>query len=149
MTYQEAIALIDRNQELKAQLKNKWFYLGGEGLKKSGHHTFDDEDKLVEGRGDIEKTVYAYSGNKPLSLHVQDDGYARLSFARFEINTWCDPQYVAPVVIGVRADYEVAMPKIEASNGAKIDPELLSEFKSVVAKMDSATKTGVLKPEMT
>ena len=152
MTYQEAIVLIDRNRELKAQLKGKWFYLEGKGLKKSGYHTFDNAGRLVEsveGKGDIEKTAYAYSGNNPLALYVRTDEYARRGRRRFTLNAFDSPQYAALVVVGVRAGHEAATPKIEALNGSKVDPELVSEFKSVVAKMDSATQAGVLNAEIT
>jgi hypothetical protein len=120
MTYKEAIVLIDGNPELKEQLKGKWFYLDGKGLKESGYHTFDNEGKLTKGKGDIEKTVYAYSGKNPLSLYVFTDYYVGFNERRFYLNADYVPQDVASVVVGVRAGHEVATPKIskEAVIGA-------------------------------
>lgn len=149
MTYQEAIVLIDGNPELKAQLKGKWFYLAGEGLKEGGYYTFNNEGKLTEGKGDIEKTVYIYPGNMLLSLVVHnDEDFDRFCEMRFTLVAYAGPQEVAPVVVGVRADHEVATPKIVALNGPKIDPKLVSEFRLVITSMESATQAGVLNPEL-
>ncbi len=115
MEKQEALVLIDGNPELKEQLKGNWFYLAGKGLEESGYYTFDNEGKLTEGKGDIEKTVRAYSGNEPLSLFVRTHSNARVDEGRFYLDADGDPQDAAPVVVGVRVGHEVAMPKIEVS----------------------------------
>jgi len=144
MAYKEALVLIDKNPELKEQLKGKWFYLAGKGLEESEFHTFDNEGKLTKGKGDIEKTVYLWNGKNPLSLGVHAGGSARFGERRFLLNANSGPQGVAPVVVGVRAGHEVAAPKIEASGGAKFTPELKEKFRTTVAKVD-----GVLAPELT
>ena len=102
MTYQEAIVLIDRNRELKAQLKGKWFYLDGKGLRESGCYTFDNEGKLVIGmKGGIEKTVHVYSGNGQLSLDVREEDDARRGEGRFGLDAIGDPSNVATAVLGI------------------------------------------------
>ena len=144
MAYQEALVLIDKNPELKEQLKGKWFYLAGKGLEESEYHTFDNEGKLTKGKGDIEKTVYLWNGKNPLSLDVHADGDARFSERRFDLDAADDPQFVAPVVVGVRAGHEVAGPKIEASERPKFTPELKEKYRTAVAKVE-----GILDSEIT
>ena len=112
MTYQEALVLMDRDPELKEQLKGKWFYLEGKGLDESGFHTFDNAGNLTEGKGDAEKTVYLWKGENPLSLGVHTDYVARIYERRFYLYADDDPQYVASVVVGVRVGHEVAAPKL-------------------------------------
>ncbi len=114
MTYQQALALLDKNPVLKAQLKGKWFYLDGRGLEESGYHAFDDEGKLTEGKGDIEKTVYVYSGKNPLSLYVLS-AIAYFYRRRFNLFANLGSHILAPVVVGIRADHEVATPETEDS----------------------------------
>lgn len=116
LTYQEAIVKIDQNPELKEQLKDKWFYLDGKGSQLSGYYTFNDEGELTQGKGDIEKTVYVWKGNQPLSLGVRTVVIARGGERRYVLIADVDPSNVAPVVVGVRAGHEVATPKIEVSN---------------------------------
>lgn len=77
-----------------------------------------------------------------MSLYVLTDGIARIGEGRFGLNAGYGPQVVAPVVVGVRAGRGAAAPKIVAQ-------ELVSEFRSAVAKMDSATQGGVLNAEIT
>ena len=112
MTYQEALVLIDRGPELKEQLKGKWFYLEGKGLEESGYHTFDNKGNLTEGKGDIEKTVYLWKGENPLSLDVHTDDDARINARRFNLLADADPQVVASVVVGIRVGHEAATPKM-------------------------------------
>lgn len=144
MTYQEAIVLIDRSPELKTELKGKWFYLDGKSLKESGYYTFNNEGRLTEGKGDIEKTVYAYSGNGPLSLAVHAEEDAAAGGLRFVLDANFDSRVVALVVVGV---HDPTAPT-DAFNRS-IDPKLVSEFRSVVAKLDSATRAGFLNPDIT
>jgi hypothetical protein len=107
MTYQEALVLIDRSPELKTRLEGKWFYLSGKGLKEFYHYTFDHEGKLMEGRGNLENTVYAYLGTKFLSLGVRPDDLAGVSGARFDICAGYARQGVASVVVGVPIDFKM------------------------------------------
>ena len=115
MAKEEALVLIDRYPELKNQLKGKRFYLAGKGSEKSRYYTFDNEGMLTEGKGDVEKTVYAYSGDKPLSLLVLTNYYARIDEGRFYLDAYGDPQSVASVVVGVRKGHGVATPKVEVT----------------------------------
>ncbi len=149
LTYQEAIIKIDQNPELKEQLKGKWFYLDGKGSQLLGYYTFNDKGEFTQGKGDIEKTVYVYKGSQPMSLDVYMDDDAFFSERRFLLYANDGPHYVASVVVGVPAGHEMATPKIEAPNSLKVDSELVSEFRSVIAKMDSATQVGVLNAEIT
>ncbi len=112
MTYQEALVLIYRNPELMAQLNGRWFYLGGKGLKESGYYTSNNEGKLTEGKGDIEKTVHVYPGDNPLLLLIHSDHLARTAESRFDLHADDDPHYVASVVVGVKIGCEVATLKI-------------------------------------
>jgi hypothetical protein len=111
MTYQEALVLIDEHPELKAQLKGTWFYLDGVGLMASDYYTFDSRGNLVKGKGELEKTVYAYPGKHPLSLIVNPGDGAGISERRFIIDAAFGAQFVAPVVVGVKICYEEATPK--------------------------------------
>ncbi len=102
LTYQEALVLIDRNLDVKARLKGKWFHLDGKGLKESGWCTFDNEGKLVEGKGDMEKTIYAYPGKNPLWLNVLTDTIASFIGSRFDLVADEGPLRVVLVVVGVK-----------------------------------------------
>ena len=149
LTYQEALVEIDKNPELKEQLKGKWFYLDGKGSQLSGYYAFNDKGELTRGKGDLERTVYVWKGPWPLSLAVHEGDLVRHDEGRFYLYADNAPSYVAGVVVGVRIGREVATPKIEAPNSLKVDSELVSEFRSVIAKMDSATQVGVLNAEIT
>ncbi|VVB77074.1 Uncharacterised protein [uncultured archaeon] len=140
LTTQEALVNLNQSPELKEQLKGKWFYLDGKGSELSGYFTFNDKGELAKGKGDIEKTVYAWSGSQPLSLYVPSDYYARYNERRFNLDAVNGPSYVAPVVLGVRKSEEAASPKIDLA--------LLENFRSAVAKMDAAAEAGVLNPEL-
>lgn len=116
LTYQEAIVKIDQSPELKEQLKGQWFYLEGKGSALSGYYTFNDKGELTQGKGNIEKTVYVWKGNQPLSFVVHSDDCARSFEGRYYLDAGIVPSVVAPVVVGVRIGHEVATPKIEVSN---------------------------------
>src|SRR5271157_3663853 len=45
LTYQEALS---RSTELIRELKGKWFYLAGQGLKEEGIYTFDKQGELAK-----------------------------------------------------------------------------------------------------
>lgn len=123
LTYQEALVKIDQNPELKEQLKGKWFYLDGKGSEPSGYYTFDGKGDLTKGQSDIEKTVYVWKGNQPLSLDVHADYIARIYVGRFLLFADYSPDSAARVVVGVRDAHEVGTPKIEvapAEEGVKL-----------------------------
>ena len=123
LTYQEALVKIDQNPELKEQLKDKWFYLDGKGSAISGYYTFDEKGELTQGKGDIEKTVYAYSGKNPLSLGVRTDYNASIYGRRFGFDAYSTPDNAARVVVGVKDAHEAGTPKIEvapAEEGIKL-----------------------------
>ena len=101
LTYQEALVWLDKDSEAKSKLKGRWFYLAGKGTELSGFYTFDQNGTLTEGTGDIEKTVYVYSGSNPLSLLVNTDDYSRNMERRFDLDAFSDPSDVARVVVGV------------------------------------------------
>lgn len=111
MTYQEALVTIDKNPELKEQLKGKWFWLDGKGTELSGYYTFNEKGELTKGKGNIEKTVYAWSGSQPLSLSVRTDGDARFYERRYSLSAYGGPSGVASVVVGVKIGHEVATPQ--------------------------------------
>ena len=144
LTYQEALVKIYQNLELKEQLKGKWFYLEGNGSALSGYYIFNEKGELTQGKGNIEKTVYVYKGSQPLSLSVLTDLNAHFAEWRFDLIAPYRPDFVAPVVVGVRIGHEVAAPKIEASEGSKITSELTDKFRTAVAKVE-----GVLDSEIT
>ena len=111
MTYQEALVKIDQNPELKEQLKGRWFYLAGEGTELSGFYTFNEKGELTRGKGNIEKTIYAYSGSQPLSLFVLTAYLARIDERRYGFDAVDGPSGVAGVVVGVRDAHEVGTPQ--------------------------------------
>ena len=100
LTYQEALVWLDKDSEAKSKLKGRWFYLEGKGTQLSGYYTFNDKGELKEGKGEIEKTVYVYSGNNPLSLGVRTDNYTRDCGRRFDLVAYDVPSIVARVVVG-------------------------------------------------
>jgi hypothetical protein len=115
LTYQEAFITIDKNPELKKQLKGKWFYLDGKGwTEQSRFHTFNENGELAKGKGNIlvylpsskaglEKTVYVLKGSQPLSLLVHTDDFARYGGFRFLLPATYSKSAsdVAGVVVGV------------------------------------------------
>ncbi len=109
LTYKRALTEVYQNPELREHLKGQWFYLAGKGIKESGYYTFDNEGKLREGRGDIERTVHVYPGKYPLSLDVLTDHSTRFNGRRFDLNADYDPQIVAPLVVGAKAGGEAAL----------------------------------------
>jgi len=104
-TSQEALILISEIPELKDQLKGKWFYLAGKGLKeKDGIYTFDEKGNLVKVTGEVkpsrEKTVCVWGGNQLLSLAVYADNFLRGQFYL----TGRTSDSPAPVIVGIRKD---------------------------------------------
>ena len=112
--YLEALFKIIQNPEFIGQLKGKWVHLERKGIQLSRYYHFDNEGKLIEGKGDKEKTIYLYSGKNPLSLDVLTGYGARINERRFDLDAGSGPQFVASVVVGVPAGHEVATPNLEA-----------------------------------
>ncbi len=139
LTYREALVIIDGNSGLKAQLKEKCFWLDGKGLEEEGYYTFDNEGrlikeddkkivfsyshelnlyhtfengKLVEGDGGVERRVFVYPGNNPLSLDVLAD-LNTLFGGRFSLGADVDPHDPLPVVAGVPIAFKISTSKIE------------------------------------
>ena len=113
LAYQEALMKIDKNPELKEQLKGRWLYLDGKGSNFSGFHIFNEKGELVKisgpavlkkGKGDLEKIVFVLKGSQPLSLLVQTDDFARYGGFRFGLFATYGQSDVAGVVVGVRVD---------------------------------------------
>jgi hypothetical protein len=149
MTYQEAFTLIDRNPELKARLKGKWFYLSGKGLNESEYYTFDDEGRLIsskKGEAEAEKTVYVFKENNML-MYVHTDVGTGSSGWRFCILD-SGPKDNANVVVGVKANYTMAMQKIDDSNRVKIGQELVFEQKSVADEIRAFTRNESIGSEI-
>ena len=102
LTYQEALVWLDKDSEAKSKLKGKWFYLAGNGTELSGFYTFDDKGELKQGKEDMEKNVYVWNGNNPLSLNVLTDNGTRYGGWRFLLVANDAPSCVARVVVGVK-----------------------------------------------
>jgi hypothetical protein len=103
ITRQEALSTLMKDKKLKESLKDKWFWLAGEGMNKERElYTIDKNGELVEvtGKASPEKTVRVWNGENPLSLGVRSDGYARQDGRRFVLAANDGPGYVAPVVVG-------------------------------------------------
>jgi hypothetical protein len=119
----EIILLLMKDEVLKTELKNKWFYIDGVGSEKSGLFTLNEEGKLVKvdslpraARKKVspENIVRAYPGQQPLSFLVDSDDYAAYYGRRFDLLAYFGPHVVAPVVVGVPADREAVAPKTSA-----------------------------------
>ena len=101
LTFQEALVAIDKDPNLKEQLKGKRLYLDGRGSQLSEDYTFNDEGELTQGIGDMERTVYAWKSSRPLSLDVRTDNKASHYGRRFYLNAFNDPQRSASAVVGI------------------------------------------------
>lgn len=103
LTYQEALSILTKDDKLTESLKDKWFYLAGEGLnKKLDLYTINDKGELVKRTKNIpvEMTVRVWNGTNPLSLDVYSDGRAAQLGRRFGLDANYEPYVVAPVVVG-------------------------------------------------
>lgn len=98
LTYQEAFS---RSLELISELKGKWFYLAGKGIKEDGVYTFTEKGELaiVTGKETLDQKVRVWPGNQPLSLGIGSVGFAG---RRFLLLAHGRPSPVAPVVVGVK-----------------------------------------------
>ena len=103
-TFIEIITMANRSPDLKAQLKEKRFYLSGEAPSLSGYSTINGSRELVRGRGDVEETICFLKGNGPLLLVVNSDHYATNVGSRFDIfsASSIEPQIVVGIKISNR-----------------------------------------------
>ena len=136
LTYQEAFS---RSSELIKTLKGKWFYLDGQGTEKRGIHTFNEKGELVEltGKESIDQKVRVYPGNQPLSLLVSTDDDARIIGRRFSLDGYGSPDYVAPVVVGVKVGREAATPQNSAS-ASPIPKQVVRDADRQLAKLEKS-----------
>jgi len=103
LTYQEALVLLSDDPKLKGELRTKWFWLEGRGIKLHGSCTIQPNGSLKEGdSSDLEKNIYVCSGEGPLTLEVYSDHHAAAIGRRFEINPSKSIACVAELVVGVR-----------------------------------------------
>ena len=114
VTYQEFLPLLMNEECLPIQmnylmlfLKEKWFWLAGNGMDKSGRFTIDDKGEL---RAITEKEklseewkVYVWPGKQPQMLNIDSDDFAADRGQRYYLGAHIMPQEVAPVVVGVPA----------------------------------------------
>lgn len=109
LTYQQALVLLTKDEALKNALKDKWFWLTGNGIDREESFTIDEEGELVRGtETNIERLVRAWSGNNQPYLVVLSDEFAAYVGRRFGIggyDAW--PGDVAPVVVGVSKNFKL------------------------------------------
>ncbi len=93
-----------------------------------GHlYTVNNKGELSAGSGKPEETVRVLAGKNPLSLLVYSDYYARILGRRFNLNGIISPDYVAPVVVGVKLDQ--AKPSQAQAAAQKVAGVLVPEDK--------------------
>ncbi|MDE1834584.1 MAG: hypothetical protein KGH64_04560 [Candidatus Micrarchaeota archaeon] len=136
LTYQEAFS---RSSELIKTLKGKWFYLDGQGIEKSGMHTFNGKGELVEltGNESTDQKVRVWSGNNPLSLVVGSDYDARFYGGRFNLGAYGGPRVVAPVVVGVEIGREAAAPQ-NGSSANSIPKQVVKDADRTLSKLEKS-----------
>jgi len=103
ITYKEALINISQDSNLLEQLKGKWFYIANnsEGHRLVNHYFFNKRGKLTHGERDPERNLYAWFGEKPLSIIVNNDEDTKESGRRFTIDAGLPGMYAAPVVLGI------------------------------------------------
>lgn len=107
LTYKEALVLLMKDEVLKNTLKDKWFWLAGNGVDREESFTIDEKGDIVkETEKNKEKLVRAWSGNNTPYLMVLSDDFADYVGRRFGIggyDAW--PGDIAPAVVGVSKDF--------------------------------------------
>lgn len=112
ITYREALININQNQQLREELKGKWFWVAGKRMDiEEGSYTFDRKG-IGKESGDPEQTFFFYSGIYKLHLEVRDDKavYGPIdSLAtglhhkqRFILGAYRGPTDEAPIIVGIR-----------------------------------------------
>ena len=111
LTYKEALITISQDYNLLGELKGKWFYIANdkEAHKLVNHYFFNKRGKLTHGERDPERNLYAWFGEKPLSIIVNNDEDTRESGRRFTLDASLPEIYAAPVVLGIRPRSEVEL----------------------------------------
>ena len=139
----KAPLFIYRNEELKKALIELWYYIGGDGLYSAEalYARFDRDGRFRKGRStDPEKTICLRDGKNPLSLIVLSDDLAILNRGRFVLSADTDPQYIAPVVVGVKIDSmlpdRLGMERFVRTRGIREQAELLRQLKSARRKAE-------------
>ena len=117
LTYQEAFIGISSNLSIKKRLEGKWFYLSGKGLKELGHYSFNDQGEIIQQNGDLERTIYVYNGNKPLSLGVSTDPIYNFDKKSFSLYAHFDPKSIAPIIVGVKDEGKALKLRIKTFKG--------------------------------
>ena len=114
LTYKEALM---NAHELIEKLQGRCFYLDGKGIDEDGLYSFNAKGELAKSMGDepYDKTVYIWSGDKPLILDVLPDD---LDYGRFEIIAIYNPEYVVLAMVGTKIDQGAEAPKSTDQNSA-------------------------------
>lgn len=104
ITYKEALITISQDSNLLGELKGTWFYIANdkEAHKLVNHYFFNKRGKLTHGERTPERNLYAWFGEKPLSIIVNNDDDTRESGRRFTLDAGLPEIYAAPVVLGIR-----------------------------------------------
>jgi hypothetical protein len=143
LTYKEALVLIDKNPELKRELKHEWedtwFYLEGSLNACSGFYTFNEKGELTPGKGDVSKTILVWGGNRPLQLHVSSDMALKMPTLiigkderySFRLDTIQFPAHRAPIVVGVKMGKADIEAELKAAAEAKLRERVFEVMKVV------------------
>lgn len=115
ITYKEALINISRDSNLLGELKGTWFYIANdqEAHKLVNHYFFNKRGKLTHGERDPERNIYAWFGEKPLSIIVNNDEDTKESGRRFTLDAGLPGIYASPVVLGIRHRDTIALPIYE------------------------------------
>lgn len=107
MTLTETLSSLLKNEELKTKLKEKTFFISDKGTNLSYYYSLISENTIKKGKGEIEKTLFAYEGTSQLSFHVGGDYYTNFYESRYVLNGNTPQNYKANIIIGVKSDKEV------------------------------------------
>ncbi len=134
ITYKEALVNISQDSNLLGQLKGTWFYIANdpEGHRLVNHYFFNKRGKLTHGTRDPERNLYAWFGEKPLSIIINNDEDTRESGRRFTIDAGLPGIYVAPVILGIRPRSTVTLPLRENAAFAQADSGNQNAIKKIV-----------------
>jgi hypothetical protein len=115
LTCREALVNISQDPKLMDQLKGKWFYIKNspEDHKLINNYFFNKRGKMTHGERETEKNVYAWFGENPLTIIINNDEDAKESGRRFTIDAGLPKNYVAPVVLGIKPRSEIIVPDME------------------------------------
>ncbi len=99
LTYREALA---KAPDMVRELKGKWFWLAGQGIKEDRLCTYDAKGELAESTGSetYDQKVRVWSGKHPLHLAVIAGVYG--DGRRFVLGASVGPEAVAYAMVGVK-----------------------------------------------